>query len=154
MVSHTNMYGHHGSGKGTHKDAPIPLVLSDPSYDRSAHICYIERSSDLEASTNDPNRETTISYGMTKKDRAEVGWMRVDKKGSYYDPDTTKTTAVDLTDESTEVTVYTHIWARTPNDPLAAASTTKESSPLLAREIREKVRRYSASPHLWFDEKS
>jgi len=122
-----------------YRSVPAPKATADPSYDPEARIYQTRRIPSPDANTYDPSRELVTSYGLTKKAGSETAWIRVDHENSRYDPNTTTTTVVSLNDDSPEITIFTHVWARTWNDPLASETYRVESSKDRAKKLRNEI---------------
>ncbi|MGE3623025.1 MAG: hypothetical protein AB7H77_04005 [Bdellovibrionales bacterium] len=102
-------------------------------------MAFVKREPDEDLNAHDPNRTIATLYGVTTQNGRKIGWMRIDHEGSYYDPNTSHTSAVEMDSDSPDITVYKHVWARNWNDPLASSSCHVEVSAEKAAILRGKI---------------
>src|ERR1700681_2527437 len=106
------------------KTLDVPLPSSDPSDASGSRVCFAHTEDSLNANADDQNIQTTTSVGITKlKDGREIGWLNHREDSSYYNPDTSNTTAVDMNENSPFMKEYDIVEGRYVDkpDPLASS---------------------------------
>jgi hypothetical protein len=120
-------------------NVPVPFVTNDPSCHQEARIFRSKRVPSPDAGSYDPQCEIVTTCGITAVEGREIGWIRVDREGSYFDHNTTTTRTVDLRGNSNEIIVYRHVWPRIWNDPMASTLLHKETANGAAARLRKEI---------------